>query len=245
MIGCEKMDLKSKTIIITGASSGVGQALAKRLDREGCNLVLAARRLDKLEEIKKKLKSKSLIVKTDVSSEKQVKKLFSQAIKKFKKIDILINNAGRGLCASVIETKKEDWDSVINTNLTGVFLCTKEAAGHMIKNKSGHIITVCSIAGLYGAPKYSAYCASKHGVAGFQRSAWLELRKEGIKVSTIYPARIDTEFFNVYKNKPSKKQMVSSEDIADYIILIAERAKIRRAIGRGKLIYKRIRNLIR
>jgi uncharacterized protein len=241
------MRLTNKTIMITGASSGIGESLALKLAKEDCNIILAARRIKKLKEIKNQIKSsRVLIVKADISDEKQVKNLFKKSIKKFGKIDILINNAGRGLHSEVQDISKNDWNSVIDTNLTGVFLCTKEAVNDMLKNNTqGHIIAVCSIAGLYGAPKYSAYCASKHGVTGFQRSIWLELRKKGIKVSTIYPARVDTEFFKVYKNKPSKNQMLNSEDIAEYIITIAKRSKLGRLGKRIKLTYKRIRNLIK
>jgi 3-oxoacyl-[acyl-carrier protein] reductase len=241
--------LKGKSVIITGASSGLGKALALRLAREGCNLILSARRLEKLKELDEEIKKMglggdSIVVKTDISREKEVVRLFEKAIEKFGRVDILINNAGRGLPAKIHEISKKDWDSVIHTNLDGVFLSSREAVKHMLKNKEGHIITVCSIAGLYGAPGFSAYCASKHAVAGLKRSLWLELRKKGIKISTIYPARINTEFFKDYKEKPSAKEMVSAEDIADYMVSIMKRQKVKRVLKRIRLMYKRLRNLI-
>jgi short-subunit dehydrogenase len=243
------VSLNNKTVLITGASSGLGRALALQLAKEKCNLVLSARRLEKLKEVEDEAKKinpdlKSLIIRTDISEEKDVMNLFEKAIKKFDKVDVLINNAGRGLPAKIHEISKADWDSVIHTNLDGVFLSSREAVKHMLKNNDGHIITVCSIAGLYGAPGFSAYCASKHAVAGFKRSLWLELRKKGIKVSTIYPARINTEFFKDYEKKPSAKEMVSADDIADYIVSIMKRHKVKRVLKRIKLIYKRLRNLI-
>ena len=243
------VSLNDKTVLITGASSGLGRALALQLAKEKCNLVLSARRLERLKEVEDEAKKinpdlKSLIVKTDISEEKDVMNLFEKVIKKFGKVDVLINNAGRGLPAKIHEISKADWDSAIHTNLDGVFLSSREAVNHMLKNNDGHIITVCSIAGLYGAPGFSAYCASKHAVAGFKRSLWLELRKKGIKVSTIYPARINTEFFKDYEKKPSAKEMVSADDIADYIVSIMKRHKIKRVLKRIKLIYKRLRNLI-
>ena len=244
------ISLINKTILITGASSGLGKALAIQLAKEKCNLVLSARRLDILKEVEDEIKKinpdmKSIIVQADISEEKDVVNLFERAIKNFGKVDILINNAGRGLPAKIHDISKEEWDSVIHTNLDGVFLSSREAVKHMLKNNGGQIITVCSIAGLYGASGYSAYCASKHGVAGFNRSLWLELRKKGIKVSTIYPARIDTDFFKDYSKKPSTKEMISAEDIADYIVSVMKREKLGRALKRVKLIYKRIRQIIR
>jgi short-subunit dehydrogenase len=104
----------------------------------------------------------------------------------------------------------------------------------------GHIITVCSIAGLFGGPGYAAYCASKHGVAGFVRSLKWELRKDGIKVSTIYPARVDTEFFDIYKTRPSRRQMLSPQDIADYLAAIASRSAARTAYVRILNIFRRL-----
>jgi short-subunit dehydrogenase len=243
------VSLNNKTVIITGASSGIGKSLALHLAKEKCNLVLCARRLGRLKEVQSEARKinpnlKSLIIKTNISEEKDVMDLFKKAIKEFGKVDILVNNAGRGLPAKVHETSKADWDSVIHTNLDGVFLSSREAVNHMLNNGSGHIITVCSIAGLYGAPGFSAYCASKHAVAGFKRSLWLEVRKKGIKISTIYPARINTEFFKNYEKKPSSKVMVSSDDIAEYIVSIMKRHKIERVLKRIKLIYKRVRNQI-
>lgn len=243
------VSLNDKTVLITGASSGLGKALALQLAKEKCNLVLSARRSEKLKEVEDEAKKinpnlNSLIVKTDISEEKDVRNLFEKAIKKFGKVDILINNAGRGLPAKIHEISKADWDSLIHTNLDGVFLSSREAVNYMLKKNDGHIITVCSIAGLYGAPGFSAYCASKHAVAGFKRSLWLELRKTGIKVSMIYPARINTEFFKDYEKKPTAKEMVSAGDIADYIVSIMKRHKVKRVLKRIKLIYKRLRNLI-
>jgi len=243
------VSLKDKTVIITGASSGLGKALAMQLAKEECHLVLAARRLEILMYVDDEIKRinpnlKSLIVKTDISEEKDVVNLFRIAIEKFGKVDVLVNNAGRGLPAKVHEISKADWDSVIHTNVDGVFLSSREAVKHMLKNNDGHIITVCSVAGLYGAPGFSAYCASKHAVAGFKRSLWLELRKKGIKVSTIYPARINTDFFKDYEKKPSAKEMVSADDIADYIISIMKRQKLGRVLKRLNLLCKRTRNFI-
>ncbi len=244
------ISLKDKTILITGASSGIGKALALGLAKENCNLVLCARRLGLLEVIDNEIKKINpriniVIVKADVSQEKEVVKLFQIGIERFKKIDIIVNNAGRGLQSPIQQISTNEWNSVINTNLTGVFLCSREAVKHMLTKKiKGHIITICSIAGLYGASNYSAYCASKHAVAGFNRSLWLELRKKDIKISTVYPARIDTDFFSGYNIPPSRKEMISSKDFAEYLISVMKQQKIRIFLKQIRLLYKRIRNLL-
>ncbi len=243
------MELNDKVVVITGASSGIGKATAVAFAKKGAKIALAARRIDKLEDVRNHVFSYNkncLCVQTDVSSEADVKRLFDTVEKKFGRIDILVNNAGRGLKSNICDTTFEDWISVLNTNLTGVFLCTREAVKRMLKKKSeGHIITVSSIAGLYGAPNYSAYCASKHGVTGLKRSLKFELFGKGIKTSMIFPARVDTDFFDIYKQRPSKSQMLSAEDIAEYIIAIASRNILMRVIIRIKLLFKRIYNFFR
>jgi NAD(P)-dependent dehydrogenase (short-subunit alcohol dehydrogenase family) len=236
--------LENKVVVITGASSGIGKAAAATFAKRGSKLVLAARRIDKLDQFRESIGSADdncICVQTDVTKEEQVIGLFDEALNKFGRIDILVNNAGRGLKSQVCDISCDDWHSVIETNLTGVFLCAREAVRRMKQNETkGHIITVCSIAGLFGGPGYAAYCASKHGVAGFVRSLKWELRKDGIKVSTIYPARVDTEFFDIYKTRPSRRQMLSPQDIADYLAAIASRSAARTAYVRILNIFRRL-----
>jgi len=240
--------LKNKVVVITGASSGIGKAAAIKFARKGARVVLAARRTGKLEELKELICSfdeSCICVKTDVTKEEEVTGLFDEAENKFGRIDVLVNNAGRGLKSEVCDISYEDWLSVIDTNLTGVFLCTREAVRRMKQKKTkGHIITVSSIAGLFGGPTYAAYCASKHGATGFMRSLKWEVRKYGIKVSTIYPARVDTEFFDIYKKRPHRRQMLSAEDIADYLVAIVSRSPAKITAVRILNIFKRIYRLV-
>lgn len=241
--------LRNRVVVITGASSGIGKAAAVEFAKKGASVVLAARRVEKLKELKEFICSfneNCIYVKTDVTKEQEVIELFNEAEKKFGRIDILVNNAGRGLKAEVCDISCDDWLSVIHTNLTGVFLCTREAVKRMKRKKvKGHILTVSSIAGLFGAPAYTAYCASKHGATGFMKSLKWEVRKYGIKVSTIYPARVDTEFFDVYEKRPHRRQMLPAEDVANYLVAIASRTPIK-IIAVGILnIFKRIYYLIK
>lgn len=241
--------LKDKVVVITGASSGIGRAAALEFIRKGARVVLAARRLDKLEALCRELNpsgDRCLAVQTDVTLETDVEQLFHAAEEHFDQVDILVNNAGRGLKSPLIDTDMDEWLSVIHANLTSVYLCTRMAARSMIRGSvRGHIITVASIAGLFSVPGYAAYCASKRGVAGFQRAAKWELHKLGIKTSTIYPFRVDTEFFDIYPGRPSRRQMLSARDIARYITAIASRSWLLRAYVRLVLVLKRIYYLVR
>jgi len=243
------VSLKNKVVIITGASSGVGKATAVAFAQKGAKVVLAARRIEKLKELKNHISSfnkNCIYFKTDVTVENEVIKLFNETEKQFGGIDILFNNAGRGLNSEIINISYDTWLSVIHANLTSVFLCSREAIKRMIQKKiKGHIITVSSIAGLYGAPSYAAYCSSKHGVTGFQRSMKWEVRKHGIKVSTIHPGRIDTEFFDIYKKRPARNQMLLPEDIASYVIAIASHSLFRKWGIKILNLFKRIYYLIR
>lgn len=240
--------LRDKVVVITGASSGIGYATALRFAEKGASLVLAARRAEKLQQLQNQIvefNPNCIYVPTDLIEPEQVQNLFEKAIERFGKIDILLNNAGRGLKSELVNITPEDFKSVIDTNLTSVFLCTQQAVKIMTeKNIKGHIITVCSIAGLFGAPTYSAYCASKHAVNGFVKSLKWELRKHRIKISAIYPARVDTEFFNSYQKRPSKRQLLSPNDIAEVLLAIAQRAPIKATAVRARNFAKRIRNLI-
>ena len=242
------LSLKDKVIVITGASSGIGHAAALKFAEKGASLVLAARRAEKLQQLQNQIvefNPNCIYVPTDLTKPEQVQNLFKKVIERFGKIDILINNAGRGLKSELVNITLEDFNSVIDTNLTSVFLCTQQAVRIMTeKNVKGHIITVCSIAGLFGAPTYSAYCASKHAVNGFVKSLKWELRKHHIKISAIYPARVDTEFFNSYRKRPSKRQLLSPNDIAELLLAVAQRAPLKVAAVRARNFAKRIRNLI-
>ncbi|MFH1715659.1 MAG: SDR family oxidoreductase [Elusimicrobiota bacterium] len=235
------MNLRGKVVIITGASSGVGKATAVEFAKHGAKIALAARRIDRLEEIKNYIlnfNTNCIAVKTDVSVESDVKNLFEETEKAFGQIDVVVNNAGKGLRKEIQDISFEEWNSLMETNVNSVFLCTREAVRRM--NHGGHILTVSSVAGLYGVPPYSAYCASKHAVTGFNRVMFWELKKHKIKVSTIYPARIATEFFNDYKEKPKRHQMLMPEDIGRYIYALATRSPIKILKAAGSNFLKRV-----
>jgi NAD(P)-dependent dehydrogenase (short-subunit alcohol dehydrogenase family) len=224
--------LTDKVLIVTGAGSGIGSAAAQACARRGAAVVLAGRRADKLDLVRERLTGhgfRAAAVPADVTRPEDVRRLFDETEKIFGPVDILVNNAGRGLKADILEIRDEDWREVLDTDLTSVFLCSREALRRMIKaGRRGHIITVSSIAGLYGTGGYAAYCAAKHGVTGFQRSLKWEARKRGVKVSTVFPGRVDTEFFDVYSKRPDQRQMLPARALGEYLAAIAERKPLKR-----------------
>ena len=238
------VSLRDKVVVITGASSGIGEAAAIAFARKGSKVVIAARTIERLSELKERIVScneQCVCVRTDVTCEKDVINLFDETERFFGRIDILINNAGRGLEAAVCDISCDEWLSVINTNLTSVFLCTREAVRRMKGKKiKGHVITVSSTSGLFGVPDYAAYCAAKHGVTGFARSVRWELRKDKIKVSTIHPANVATPFFTTLKTTPRRREMLTAQDIADHLVAIASRSLLKVLAVRLILIWKRI-----
>jgi NAD(P)-dependent dehydrogenase (short-subunit alcohol dehydrogenase family) len=238
------ISLRDKVVVITGASSGIGKATALGFAEKSAKVVLAARRVDKLKELAEEIKvfnKNCLYVKTDITREGDVIKLFDEAERVFGRIDILISNAGRGCEVGICDLTFDEWLSVLNTNLTSVFLCTREAVKRMIaQGVRGHIITVCSILGRFGIPGHSGYCASKHGVTGFKKSMWWELRKHRIKVSTIFPANVDTELFDSMKTLPHRREMLTAKDVAAYLTTIASRSFFRILSMRLILMWKRI-----
>lgn len=176
--------LKGKVAIVTGGTIGIGKGIADALNKYGAKVVVCARH---------KVKTKHYFVKCDVSKSKETKNLAEQTIKKFKKIDILVNNAGIFPFVSLKDMTEEQWDQVINTNLKGVFNCTKAVIPYMMKRKYGKIINIASIAGVsVGFPGLVHYCASKAGIMGFTRAAALDLAPYKINVTAVAPGAILT-----------------------------------------------------
>lgn len=185
-------DFLNKTIIITGASGGIGTALATELDRRGANLVLADINFNGLKSLASDLKSDPLIVQCDITDRADVKKLVEEAVKRFSKVDILINNAGIIRPALFEDCSYEDIDAQMKVNFMGAVNCSKEVVAIMIPAKQGHIVTISSLAGLVPETYSSIYTASKFALRGFFLTLAIELRKHSIKVSTIFPDSVDT-----------------------------------------------------
>jgi 3-oxoacyl-[acyl-carrier protein] reductase len=215
---------ENKVAIVTGGSRGIGKAIAIALAKKGYNIVICSRNeieLNKTKEEIEKFNIKVLAIKCDVRDSKQVKKLVSKTIEEFGRIDVLVNNAGIALKKNVIDTTEEEWDNVIDTNLKGPFIFTKEVLPFMVKQKSGCIINISSGAGKVGFAEFSAYCASKFGLIGFTESLAKEVEKYGIRAYAICPGPVATRMQEeiVGKMYPLIKPFIQKpEEVAKFVL---------------------------
>lgn len=194
------MDIKGKVVIVTGASSGIGEATAREFGREGAKVVLAARRVDKLQTLAQEIdamgtSAQSYVVQADLSKLEDIQKLVADTIAIFGRIDVLVNNAGFGRLDWLENLDPiKDIQAQIDVNVMGVIQTTRQVLPVMIAQRSGSIINMCSMAGLVATPTYSIYAASKHAVHGFSEALRREVKPWGIDVSLIYPGGVVTEF---------------------------------------------------
>jgi len=190
-------NIKDKVIVITGASSGLGEASARLLAAEGAKVVLGARRLDRLEALAKELKLPAgSIVKTDVTKRADVKALVDQAVQLHGRIDVMINNAGVMLTSRVELLKVEEWDQMIDVNLKGVGYGIAAALPHMMQQKSGHFINVSSVAGHKIGVGSAIYAATKFGVRALTEGLRQETKPYNIRTTIISPGAVATELAN-------------------------------------------------
>jgi short-subunit dehydrogenase len=200
--------LQGKVAVITGASSGIGAALANRLAREGINVVLAARRREKLEHVASAARTAGgqsanvVTVECDVTDRPQAERLIAKAVQEFGRLDILVNNAGRGHLASVEDTTDEMIQSMFAVNVFALWYTTRPALRQMKHQGNGHIVNIASIAGKIGFPFNSAYVAAKHAVVGFTHALRLELAETDIHASVVIPAGVLTEWASVTEGAP-------------------------------------------
>ncbi|MCU0412894.1 MAG: SDR family NAD(P)-dependent oxidoreductase [Ignavibacteriaceae bacterium] len=228
--------LKGKITLITGASSGIGKACAEVFAREKSNLILAARRIERVKALAKKVEKQYAIkikcIGLDVRDYEQVEKAINSLESNWKKIDILINNAGlsRGL-DKIHEGKKEDWDEMIDTNIKGLAYVTRHVVPLMIKKKKGHIINIGSTAGHDVYPAGNVYAATKFAVKALSQSTRYDVLDKGIKVSSVDPGMVETEFsivrFRGDKERAKKVytgiKPLSPEDVAEAVLFCATR----------------------
>lgn len=212
--------LSGKVALITGASRGIGLAIARALAAQGCELILTGRNLSPLEKARRELSRKRgrvVAQVTDVRDPRSVKALASAVKKQFRRVDILINNAGISHAGLPVETLDyQSWKDVIDTNLTGLFLVTHDILPLM--PRGGAIVNNLSIAATRVFPGSSAYNASKHGALGFNDTLREELRPKGIRVIALLPGATDTEIWNTLWPEAPRNKMMSPDTVARAVV---------------------------
>jgi NADP-dependent 3-hydroxy acid dehydrogenase YdfG len=223
--------MAQRTVLITGATSGIGEATARLLAKNNYNLILCGRRREKLQKLADELKSqvKVTTLSFDVRDYEAVKTAIHALAPEWKKIDVLINNAGNAHGLDPIQTGSvEDWDAMMDINVKGLLYVSKEVMPVMTAQKSGHIINIGSIAGKEVYPNGNVYCASKFAVDALTRGMRIDLIPFGIKVTSIHPGMVETEFSLVrFKGDAEKAAAVykgvkplTAHDIADTILYV-------------------------
>lgn len=228
--------LKGKLVFITGASSGIGKSSAYAFAEEGADLLLAARRIERLEELKKELQNKFDIkihnIKLDVTNRNDVEKKIQSLPEKWKKVDILLNNAGlaRGF-SKTYEGDLDAWEEMIDTNVKGLLFVTRQVLPFMVERKSGHIINIGSTAGHEVYPSGNVYCATKYAVKALSQSIRVDVLDKKIKVTSVDPGLVETEFSIVrFKGDKEKADNVykglnplTPDDVAEAVVFCATR----------------------
>jgi short-subunit dehydrogenase len=227
------IDLNSKVVIVTGASSGIGEATARAFGQAGARVVLAARRLERLETLAHEIQSlgpgaQAAAIAADLSQLADIQNLVAQTLQRFGRIDVLFNNAGFGRLGW-LETLDpvKDIEAQLAVNLLGVIQTTRQVLPVMIEQKSGHVINMASMSAFVGTPTYSIYAASKFAVRGFSEALRREVAPWGIRVSVIYPGGVATEFASHagIKRKTAattpRWMVLSADDVARTVVGLA------------------------
>jgi len=217
--------LSGKTALITGASAGIGWASALALAGEGANLVITARRQERLAELKAAIQKEggqAISLMADAKEEETARQTVDLAIQTFGSLDILINNVGIGNYKNLIDTSAEEYDEMMDSNMRSTFLFTRHAVPVMIKQGSGTILVISSMAGVYGFGGEAVYCATKFAQVGFAQALDKELRPHGIKVGAICPGGVKTEFAlgkGRTEESVAASGMLDPEDVAGVVLM--------------------------
>jgi 3-oxoacyl-[acyl-carrier protein] reductase len=215
------MSLTGQVAVVTGASRGIGRAIALKLSGEGAAVVRTADAIVAAG-------GKALALKVDVSVSSEVEALFKEAVAAFGRLDILVNNAGITKDGLLMRMKEADWDAVIDVNLKGAFICTREASKVMSKARYGRIVNVSSVVGEMGNPGQANYCASKAGMIGFTKSVAKELARRNVTVNAVAPGFIETDMTQELSDKAREAlqeqipmgRLGASEDIAAAVLFL-------------------------
>lgn len=218
--------LSGKSALITGASRGIGLAIASRLGRMGASVAICARNREALERAAAALREqgiKTLPIVADITRTDDVERMIEQGCHQFGEIEILVNNAGIGIFGPFHERSEADWDAVLGTNLKAVFLTSRAVASRMMRLGRGHIINISSLASKSAFPGGAIYCASKWGLMGLSACMAEDLRAQGIRVSVICPGSVATEFSPHAGRDP--RTLLQPEDVAHEVAALVTQSE--------------------
>lgn len=241
------MNLRHKNVVVTGASSGIGKAVALEMARRGANVVLAARRAEALESVAAQCRSLGVTataVPTDVTDPEQCRRLIASV----PKVDVLVNNAGFAIFDSIAGAKDEDLRSMMDTNYFGALHCTRAVLPQMLERGDGAIVNVASIAGIMGFARMGGYCATKFALIGMTEALRDEVLGKGVRVAMVCPGTTNTEFFvKAERGKmPAASRLilaVKPERVARAVCAAAEDGRYRRIIPVFAHIYMRLKEI--
>ena len=211
-----QQDLNNKVAVITGGSKGIGLGIAKALLEIGMKVTITARNEEEVQKVASELGENCLGIRADVRSFEDQENVIKQTLEKWGQVDVFIANAGVGIFGSIEDLTLDQWNNTIDTNLTGVFYSIKSSLEELKKSK-GYFITISSLAGTNFFAGGSAYNASKFGLTGFTQSIMLDLRKHGVKVSTIMPGSVATYFNNHVPNEADAWK-IQIEDLGQMVV---------------------------
>ncbi|KAA3604382.1 MAG: SDR family NAD(P)-dependent oxidoreductase [Calditrichaeota bacterium] len=198
-------------VVITGGTSGIGLGLAERFADKNFEVIVTGRNEDKF--LKNRVNPKIRFLKCDVTNEKEVNFFANSVSLDYKGVEILINNAGLGVVKPISETTLEEWNLTLQTNLTGTFLTTKAFLPLLENSENSHIFNINSVAGKVAFPSWASYCASKFGLTGFTNALREELRPKKIRVTSVFPGAINTDFWNSVEGDFPREKMMTPEDV--------------------------------
>jgi len=222
----DNQPLKGQVALITGATAGIGAAVANAFLNAGADLVAVARRDDRLNALVQRaeqLGRHCVVVTGDVRDEATAQNAVEAAVRNFSQLDILVNNAGVGIYKLIEDTSAADFDTMMDTNMRGTFLFTRYAVPVMLRQASGTIVNVASMAGVMGFPNEAVYCATKFAQVGFTQALDRELRPKGIKVGVVCPGGVKTEFAlgtGRTEEGVAESHMLEAEDVARSVMLM-------------------------
>ncbi|MCE5195224.1 MAG: 3-oxoacyl-[acyl-carrier-protein] reductase [Nitrospiraceae bacterium] len=226
------MDFNGQIAIVTGGARGIGKAISETLAKKGVKLVIADISLDQAKQTAddiSKIGVETMPVRLDVSKSDEVVKIFEDVVKKFGRIDVLVNNAGITRDSILMRMKEEDWDTVININLKSVFLCTREAVRVMMKQRYGRIVNIASVVAMMGNPGQANYSASKAGIIGLTKTTAREYASRGVTANAVAPGFITTAMTDALTEevKSEMKKAIplarfgTVEDVAAAVVFLA------------------------